>query len=493
MDFLQKNMFYVALVAAVVTALVLALLLTPTPSLEAKAALNSRIETLLRAVPINKETQKAEKERNDKMREQVDGARALCIERNMKDITIVEYPNSATESTPAIKVFPFRREAYDKYLAYELTNQYRVILNSMVAKLHPTVAPTPEDLEKEKARQERLLKVSDTASPSGAPPGPSVPPHFGETRNPTATPGAAAGPDINTLALNAVRMQKASAGAIYIAEDALAICFPRAMQNVTPAELWEMQLNLIVHNEVLSAIGTTIDQVLQGSGTAVKKANVMNSPVKRLVKIEIDKNYVTGSSTPSAGSGAMPGAPTGGPAAPSFGPTMPMRTRMPPGMPGGTGMEMSGVRGGESAAAEMGFGASVSLGNRVCNKDFDVIRYNFQVVMPARYVPLLQRNLMERNFHTVLNTSMSAYPMKDSQYYFGSDPVMLVTINSQMLLMTAWERGLWEVDKSGKKVLKYPPLMPREVLSTLPKEALRDIDNERLSQTSDDFLTRPAK
>jgi len=27
----------------------------------------------------------------------------------------------------------------------------------------------------------------------------------------------------------------------------------------------------------------------------------------------------------------------------------------------------------------------------------------------------------------------------------------------------------------------------------LPKEALRDIDNERLSQTSDDFLTRPAK
>jgi len=71
--------------------------------------------------------------------------------------------------------------------------------------------------------------------------------------------------------------------------------------------------------------------------------------------------------------------------------------------------------------------------------------------------------------------------------------VMLVTINSQMLLMTAWERGLWEVDKSGKKVLKYPPLMPREVLSTLPKEALRDIDNERLSQTSDDFLTRPAK
>ena len=162
-------------------------------------------------------------------------------------------------------------------------------------------------------------------------------------------------------------------------------------------------------------------------------------------------------------------------------------------MPGGTGMEMSGSRGVESAAAEMGFGAAVSLGNRVCNKDFDVIRYNFQVVMPARYVPLLQRNLMERNFHTVLNTSMSAYPMKDSQYYFGSDPVMLVTINSQMLLMTAWERGLWEVDKSGKKVLKYPPLMPREVLSTLPKEALRDLDNERLSQTSDDFLTRPAK
>jgi hypothetical protein len=134
-------------------------------------------------------------------------------------------------------------------------------------------------------------------------------------------------------------------------------------------------------------------------------------------------------------------------------------------------------------------------------RDYDVIRYNFTVVMAPRHLLALQRNLMARNLHTILKVDMVA-PEKApamqaagapaaaaasspvatmaGRYYYGPEAVMQITVSAQLLLLTAWDRGTWDSEKNAWSP-QYPPLMPVEALRLLPADALRQEDTKRIS------------
>ena len=126
------------------------------------------------------------------------------------------------------------------------------------------------------------------------------------------------------------------------------------------------------------------------------------------------------------------------------------------------------------------------------NKLYDVVHYDFTVILPARYLRRLYENLRLQNFHTVLDVKISM-PGGDSgmspaaqsragesYYYYGTDPVVQAKITGELLLLTDWTRGRWDaVKKEWDK--DYPPLMPEQFLKWIARDAsvLRQEDQTR--------------
>ncbi len=110
-----------------------------------------------------------------------------------------------------------------------------------------------------------------------------------------------------------------------------------------------------------------------------------------------------------------------------------------------------------------------SVTDRMCTMDYDVVTYELTVVMRVRDLESLMANLMSRNYHTVLNVSMQAYPvLNDSVYDLGDNALVRVNLDGELLLLTEWERDL----------------MPVEFLSSenfIPQSALRGADRDRIN------------
>ena len=121
-----------------------------------------------------------------------------------------------------------------------------------------------------------------------------------------------------------------------------------------------------------------------------------------------------------------------------------------------------------------------TLTQNIANPIFDVVNYSFTVVMPTRFLPLLEENLMKQNYHVILNVQISRVAednqtQADEFYYYGADPVRKVTIEAQLLLLADWTRGQW--DAKDKKWLRFP-LMPLEEMQILSPGALRNEDKK---------------
>ncbi len=109
-----------------------------------------------------------------------------------------------------------------------------------------------------------------------------------------------------------------------------------------------------------------------------------------------------------------------------------------------------------------------SVTRRMCSREYDVVTYDIVVVMPPRYLGPLMENLMSRNYHTVLNVSMQAYPvLGDSPYDLGDDSLVRVQLEGEMLLLTEWERELMPVEFMSDEAF-------------IPQGALRQADRDRI-------------
>ncbi len=135
---------------------------------------------------------------------------------------------------------------------------------------------------------------------------------------------------------------------------------------------------------------------------------------------------------------------------------------------------------------------------RGSSREYDVLHYKFIVVMPSRYLPALERQLMARNYHTILSVQIrppetpivgagAEYgPQAASNaYYYGTEPVVQVEISGELLLLTDWGRGKWDAQKN-KWSEQFPPLIPLEAMMlqypTRENPALRPEDASRIPQ-----------
>lgn len=418
--------------------------------------------------------------------------------------------------------FPIQRQKYDDYgLVYEFTEEYQKALSGMLAELKATQAPTNQEISDEQDRLARRLSSLQaaeerrklTASSGAELPGPAVSP----SRTPSAgamynkpnpmdvfrkgpmtggSMGRSAGSgrsawsggkvsagivaEADAKGLASIRLKKAKAGEVFADMNSFDPVFTSATTNASDTQLWQAQINLWVTEEIIRAIHDTNTRIL--SKLPAGDRNVLASPVKRLVSINIDRDYYTktagaaaGSTSPTKGKGFMFG---GG------------KDQFLSKQGRGGGMPMPSARMGKKART----GTSKSdLTKRVCNTQYDVIHYQFTVIMSMRHVQELQYSLLSHNNHTILNVNMAqAIPLgggrnsRDGEgaYYYGTDPVLEVTMSCEMLFRTAWERGTYD-PKTKKWSSKLPPLMPVEVLknlSDLLPNAMRLEDRARLSK-----------
>ena len=101
-------------------------------------------------------------------------------------------------------------------------------------------------------------------------------------------------------------------------------------------------------------------------------------------------------------------------------------------------------------------------------------------------MPQLQRNLMAINYHTVLSISTAEVPekLREGRYY-GPEPVMMVTLDCELLLLSAWTRG---TKVKGK--WEPTPLVPAGFLKTTfltdSHPALRPEDAARIKELKAD-------
>lgn len=151
----------------------------------------------------------------------------------------------------------------------------------------------------------------------------------------------------------------------------------------------------------------------------------------------------------------------------------------------------------------------------VSNEEYDIVRYRFVVVMNPGQIGMLQRSLAKRNYHSVLGLKAEAagnnlqmpgirdrrdrrddrteeptLTRSDVRYY-GAEPVMQVTFDVQLRLLTEWVRGMpiaplprIEEDANPEQVLfqpEAPPLVPWRVFNPPDIEyALREVDRKRV-------------
>ena len=213
---------------------------------------------------------------------------------------------------------------------------------------------------------------------------------------------------------------------------------PRDRTDYTDDSLWLAQVGLWVQRDIVDAIIKTNEQVQQTASGGQK--GVAASAVKRLMSIDI-RGYVL-SATGSGEAAAL------------------------------QYLEIGGKKNSKPAPR---------LTGRSCNELYDVIHYDFTVVIPMQHLLRLQKNLMAQNYHTVLKIDV-AKSAQSSVHFYGTDSVMRVTIAGEMLMLTDWTRGRW--DKNAKQWDKnFPPLMPERVLEqirTIDAGAIRDEDSKRL-------------
>jgi hypothetical protein len=239
-------------------------------------------------------------------------------------------------------------------------------------------------------------------------------------------------------AITAAKLARAESGAIFVTPDALDKYYTMETVQTDSSRLWAAQLNLWATADILGAIGETNEDVFKSRGidpANSKEATVPNAGVKQLKKIEINRDYTLNRGGVGMSSAPHPaGALSGTPPAP----------------------------GGSTPSAG-------SLTGRHSTREYDVLGYRLTLIMPLRYLPVLQRRLLEKNYHTVLSVQIAdAGDVTKSEYYYGPDAVSEVRIEGELLLLTAWERGQW--DESGgqaKPSEKYPPLMPVKVLQMI--------------------------
>lgn len=221
-----------------------------------------------------------------------------------------------------------------------------------------------------------------------------------------------------------------------------------------PDELWEGQVQLWIMRDVMFAIhktnrvGKTVNTIGPDGSLRAEEATVLNSPIKRLIRLEHIPGYVglhtVGglSDQPQATSGT--GSPFGGSAAPSFGAATgltgtPSIYSTPP-------IELKPKD--PTAAASEHFGITPT--GRVCNSVFDVRHSRLTIDIEWQALSRFMQQLHATNFMTVIQVDIDdvdEYEVLQYGYIYGQADVVRV----ELLIESLWFRE-WTADLMPKVV-----------------------------------------
>lgn len=233
----------------------------------------------------------------------------------------------------------------------------------------------------------------------------------------------------------------ARAGHIYATEDAFhhLITDTGTIIDPTPEQMWAMQLNLWIQEDIVKAIveanGKPVPRYSYPGGKetfvlGAPPVNVREAAVKRLLSIRVDKDYYRGP-TGQAGSAA----------------------------------------------------ARPTMTGHLSGNKYDVLHYTFEVIMDTRRVSYLVTALSQQNFHTPLSISYSqldttqdprnaidpsrgaGMPIRD----WGDDPVMKLTFECEAVFMKSpqsW-RDPKDPVQSKRKRSEFFKKYPDKVLKLL--------------------------
>jgi hypothetical protein len=398
-----------------------------------------------------------------------------CVDWNVRTYKVLQMRFKTRDKETLVDAFPnvdqFKNAGN---LCLLFKNTYRGQLESLQASMSPVAPVTQEEMDEEVNRH--LIRLQQDAALEAA-----------RKKKLSSKPAADTGDEKDHKAAHAhgdagltedftaqarekavrtlMLRQATQKGRVYITPGALESVFVNWVEpSATATELWQAQINLWVQGDIIEAINAANDY---STGLVrAKVPNVLTSAVKRLVKINVGRDYCQ-----APGSGSAAPAPAGG------------------GTSSGGGTSGFHLSSAEPSAGPAAGPAeeNLELTQHFSNKDYDVIHYQFTVVMPARFIPALESCLMQRNFHTILKVETAPLSVTPETVtagnaaippYYGPDAVIEVTFQGELLLLTSWERGKYN---STENKWDSPALMPKEVLAALPPSILRPEDAKRLA------------
>jgi len=433
----------------------------------------------------------------------------LEVQRLNRLVLETFYPNVIAKSQ--VPAFPMNMELYKQFsLRYHYQQQYREAMRALLARLNPTAPATATELAIEEKRWAKLidqyLKQEETikrkaAEATGAGEDtrrgmctglpmseygrmmPDMVRMRDHTRRLKSSKGKAGEDervmDVKLLAAESAKIRKAMQGYMYASLASLSLVFPEGQSVASPpdSELWWAQIGLWITRDIVDAIILTNRDVL--TKVSAKERSVMSAAIKHLVEVKVAKYYV-GRKPETTGKRTE---------------ELPIEMGLP--VMGGDRPSGRGRSRGDTAPT---LRKALSLTMRVTEPEYDLVRYRLRVVMPARHLPKLQEKLLALNYHTILSVSMLEVPSAYRDvYYYGTEPVMLVEMTGELMLLSSWTRGKWAPRKRqwlswnhDRKAaagagtdrpinwIAGQPLMPVTVLrQQVPTFALRPEDQRR--------------
>ena len=472
MRFIRENLFLLILIGIVVVlgGVIIAINFSIGGDVEDRIKdrqnLSKSLQGLVGPAKYNLGIVEAEKRRVSMVRHEANRTVADQVRRNQQDNVVLQIPivegGMVRKVVPA---FPIDVNEYQKWgLAFIFVERHRAATRAALRRLDATRPPTDRDIEIQTDREKgRMLEDASTrpAADANAP--------LGETPAVAGTVAGADDAEAKRRATDLMIHRRATQGRIYV-DNAVQqeITFPVGAGETEPNEiaLWTKQYKLWIAEDVVAAVKATNDAVL--NGLPREDQNVLNAAVKRWTDLRVADDYFVRETTERAAgqptySPYRTGVPTPGGMETEFGPGrpgMPGRPEMPgrPGMPGqqpGAGTERQ---------------TDTSVTQHYTRPESDVIHYSFSVVMPNRYLLLLINTLQAGRLHAVMEVSFGPLPNgeTDKLYYYGNDPVLLVTLSCEAQLLTSWSRDL----------------MPVGFLEKIPQSALREKDRKRIPPRS---------
>lgn len=492
MQFIRDNLFLV--LVFVVTALLCGILLmmgmgvastVEDEQIAGREELARSLQSIGRGNMVNQLTINADKRRVEIVLNTLETVRRENLSFNSRHFSVPELQLLGGEKRPAL---PWDETTWNRNeLAFRFVRQYHLQLDAMRQKLHATRIPTAEDIEAEAREQQRQLEQQERiremwnrdetpAEGRGGRRGPAGPmePGMGMPAGRSSRTGGTVNltDKAKSLAVDRLRLLRAMQGQVYVSELSFDVMFAAGgiVNRLEPEKIWDAQVGLWVQQDIADVIARTNETVLSADEVPTDQRNVLKSPIKRLVRIEVDSETEEHARASERSSGMDP-----------------------------DGLRRDAYR--PSAMARQERERPTTLTGYVDNKTFEVVNYSFTVLMPTRYLPVLEKELLKQNYHVILTERIAMNPSdagdtrgggqsQEDLYYYGTEPVASVTIDGQLLLVTDFTRGWWD-DENQTWI--SPPLMPVPVMRRLPRQALREQDLNLLNALEQVNNNRPLR